>query len=230
MSSINAKILSFSKRKLRKRVGDGDCWDFAYNALKHAGGKLPKRLGPTSPVTYIWSSDTKSYADAIPGDILQFKEYIIRIDALGNRETFPDGSWKQYPSNYREITLGAPWHTQILKKKESDGQITIYEQNWQNSKGKTIKKVREHTFFIEPGTYKINRKRFKEIFKVNCPDPKATNINITVSIIGGTLKIYRPEPKASETASLVHSPSAQMASNLMIPKNKRIAVKNTYLV
>lgn len=228
MSIINSKILSFAAQNVGKKVDRGECWDLAYYALKHANGKTPKLEGS---LTYVWSSQTKSYANALPGDILQYKGYRIRVEAKGTfRIDLPNGGYQEFTSGYMEYTMGVPRHTQILKSKGANGQISIYEQNWTNTQNVLVKKVRINTQFLEAGTYTISRTRYKEIFKHDCPDPKLETITITVTHKGGTYKIYRPEEQVSETASLVHSPSAQMAFDLTIPKNKKIAVKNTYLV
>jgi|GEM_PF-5588395 len=232
MSTINSKILSYAGQKVGKKVDKGECWDLAYHALKHANGKTPKLMGPNNDLTYTWSSQPKNYANALPGDILQYERYKIKVEAKYIvREDFADGSSKETPwNNYMNYKMGYPRHTQILKAKGINGQITIYEQNWTNAQNVLVKKVRINTQFLEPGAYTINRIQFKKIFKEDCRDPKLENIPVTVSHTGGKCKIYRPEEQVNETASLVHSPSAQMAFDLTVPKNKEIAVKNIYLV
>jgi hypothetical protein len=64
--------------------GSTECWDLAEAAIEHArkaGYSIPKQ-----PSSYQWSSQTVSYTNAQPGDIMQFASYSEKV-------TNSDGSW-----------------------------------------------------------------------------------------------------------------------------------------
>jgi hypothetical protein len=72
----NPLIVKFAKKHFGKKVGDGDCWDFAHEALISAGGKHPDNQ------PYAWGKKLNwPQEQVMPGDIIQ----------TFNRKTNPAG-------------------------------------------------------------------------------------------------------------------------------------------
>ena len=62
--TINQKIVLWAKGKLGKKVGRGECWDLAEQALKQAGAQTSNDLGPVGDDTdYIWGEKVKNNKD-----------------------------------------------------------------------------------------------------------------------------------------------------------------------
>jgi hypothetical protein len=112
---LNAKVHEFAKASLGKPVGDGVCITLAVEALKEAGAKsFPfDRTGD-----YIWGDLVPNFKDALPGDILQFRDAVFRGQrSIGGGKTY------RWFAEY-------PHHTAIIAKVEQGGKlITIYHQN-----------------------------------------------------------------------------------------------------
>jgi hypothetical protein len=99
-TDLNAKVLEFALKNTGKKVGDGECWALAAQALAYAGAAPPKGyvFGQVVPLT-----------QAMPGDILQFY----------NANFIGDGYW---------MIVGRPHHTAIVQS--IDGyQIAVLNQN-----------------------------------------------------------------------------------------------------
>lgn len=73
----NKKIIEFCDTKLKKKVGNGECWDLANYALQYANAKWspPYEFG----VKINYKTDL-----VLPGDIIQFEK--VKIE-LGNGYT-----------------------------------------------------------------------------------------------------------------------------------------------
>lgn len=84
--SINQKIVTFCNNHRGKKVGDGDCWDFARTAVVHAGATGGHGHHPNKG-DYVWGKliyyqeQTKSGKKSsgktesiLPGDIIQFRD------------------------------------------------------------------------------------------------------------------------------------------------------------
>jgi hypothetical protein len=99
--TVSEKILKFCEANKDKKVGKGECWDLAKEALDAAGATWEAPYGFGKELTK---------KDAVePGDIIQFEK--VRIE-------YPDGSWKELPH-----------HTAIVYKVNAPGKFTMAEQN-----------------------------------------------------------------------------------------------------
>lgn len=189
MSIINQKIIQFARIWNKKHVrvwakgnfkAAGECWDLAYQGLKKAGAMTPHDLDLG---IYVWSSKIVSLEKAIPGDIIQYKEYKYeskRVNTSGKKEGY----------TYTEtVEIGLPNHTAILKAKKENGQVEVYEQNMGNKKT-----VHTNTYYLVAGEY------------------ESLNKKITVTVLGGKYTIYRPLKKVKK-AAIHHSEEGALSFN-----------------
>jgi len=126
-ANVSAQVVSFAEGKSGQRVGDGECFALADQALKKAGAKSAADYGTiTDDADYKWGKQV-SLADAKPGDIVQFRDYEVT-----RREEKEDGSWK-------ERTEKRPHHTAIVRSVDGNGLLTVIEQN--APKGSAVRKI-----------------------------------------------------------------------------------------
>jgi hypothetical protein len=70
---INKNIIAFVKTKIGKKVGKGECWDLAAEALNSASAKWDGNYGFGKEVNYK--------KDCVyPGDIIQFEGVILKYE------------------------------------------------------------------------------------------------------------------------------------------------------
>jgi hypothetical protein len=109
---LNQKVLEFARERLGQKVGDGECFALAFEALRHAGARRPTP-GP------VWGEPIDDVAEALPGDIVQFRdaEFVIRR-TVGRRTTIRSRSF--------------PKHTAIVaavKRTKGAVVLTVLHQN-----------------------------------------------------------------------------------------------------
>lgn len=112
---LNAKVAAFARDHLGRPVGDGVCITLAIEALRDAGAK---RLPLDDPKgDYAWGEPIDKMADALPGDILQFRDAVFRGKrTVGKRREYWDLEYKH--------------HTAIVAKVADRGKlVTILHQN-----------------------------------------------------------------------------------------------------
>jgi len=129
--ATNKDVIVYTKQAIGTKVGRGECWDLAQQALKFSGSiwKTPYQFG------FL----LKKGEQLLPGDIIQFSS--VRFEwTKGNRS-----GWKQ---------LGAPEHTSIIYAVK-DSQLQLAHQNVNG-----VRKVFLDTINLKnivSGTYKIYR-------------------------------------------------------------------------
>ncbi len=102
---LNKKIMSFVKTKLKKKVGTGECWDLAAEALNFSKAKWDK--------SYVFGKEINYKNDCVfPGDIIQFENVVIKY-AEGNKF-------------YKETLTH---HTAIVFQVKSKKEFRVAEQN-----------------------------------------------------------------------------------------------------
>lgn len=69
------KVYQWARQQLNKRVGVGECWDLADRALRQAGARTSTTTGPDD--NYDWGTPVNPVQAVIPGDILQFRNYMV---------------------------------------------------------------------------------------------------------------------------------------------------------
>jgi hypothetical protein len=102
---LNEQIIAYVNTKLKKKVGRGECWDLAAEALNQVGATWDGNLGFGQVV------DPKT-AVIYPGDIIQFEKVQVKY-TVGNAN---------FSASY-------PHHTAIVYKVLADGSYEIAQQN-----------------------------------------------------------------------------------------------------
>ena len=71
--SLNKKIIDFVKTKIGKKVGKGECWDVAAEALNTSGAKWDGN--------YKFGKEINYKTDCVyPGDIIQFEGVTVKYE------------------------------------------------------------------------------------------------------------------------------------------------------
>lgn len=170
-ADIGQNVLSFARRNLGRKVGDGECFALADKALRSAGAATAEDFCTIGQNTdYVWSSQNVQPANAQPGDILQFRDFSVRRDM---QKADGSSSWK---------TESRPHHTAVVVSARTEGGIvflTILEQNVDiGGTGRQPKKtVRQNEIPTSAGEIKSGR--------------DTTSYTVT-----GDLWIYRPVARA----------------------------------
>ena len=72
---LGDKVRTFAQENLGKKVDDGECAMLAMKALQAAGAKTTADFKVTGEVgDYVWGTLVEKFADAKPGDIIQFRD------------------------------------------------------------------------------------------------------------------------------------------------------------
>ncbi len=145
----NEEIATFARQNLNNRIGRGECWDLAEQALRAAGTRRPN---PDD--LYVWG-DSIQMTQMQSGDILQFENfrYDLRIETSN-----PDGSSSQSTSFG---TRGRPNHTAIIAGVGSHGSVQIWEQNVQG-----VRRVAQRDVYLIPTTWEEVNGRIKIVHTV----------------------------------------------------------------
>jgi hypothetical protein len=113
---LNEKVLAFARAKLGTSVADGVCTSLAIAALREAGAQTYPMAGRDGD--YVWGEPIESFKEALPGDILQFRNAVLK----GNKP-LPRGRWTSWHFEY-------PHHTAIVASVSPGGRrITVLHQN-----------------------------------------------------------------------------------------------------
>ncbi len=113
---LNAKVVDFARANLGKPVGDGICITLAVEALREAGAR-PTPFNITSG-DYVWGGPVEDLKDALPGDILQFRDAVFH-----GRRPIGRGRTATWHQEY-------PHHTAVVAKVEQGGKLlTVLHQN-----------------------------------------------------------------------------------------------------
>jgi hypothetical protein len=105
LPEINQSIVAFVQKNIGKKIGRGECWDLAANALNEANANWDGQ--------YTFGKTLKPLKDSIfPGDIIQFEKVSV------------------FKKEGNEIIKGNfPRHTAIVYQVYSAGKYQIAEQN-----------------------------------------------------------------------------------------------------
>jgi hypothetical protein len=113
---LNEKVVEFARSNLGEPVGDGICITLAVEALREAGAKRASFRDAKGD--YEWGELVPDLKDALPGDILQFRDAVFK-----GQRSLGKGRTTRWHQEY-------PHHTAIVAKVERGGKlITIYHQN-----------------------------------------------------------------------------------------------------
>ncbi len=162
-ASIAQQIMNFANQRMGTSHGDGQCFTLADDALKNAGAKSAADFGKvTKDADYVWGAAVKR-TDVKPGDVVQLRSY--RFDRKVETNN-PDGSGSE-TEDFQE----RPHHTAIVEQVNSDGSMTVLEQN--APEGSPV--VRNKLFF-SGGT------------------SESGNTKTTIKV-KGTIRFYRPQAR-----------------------------------
>jgi hypothetical protein len=131
VSPLNQRIVSFCKKSIGKKIGDGQCADLAYQALLLSGAESPDDFKDNpKPGDYVWGDFLychkvegskhleKGDRNAVkPGDIIQMRDVVIEHEEDSG----------EYVT--RE-TIDADHHTAVVSSVSADGlTYQVIEQN-----------------------------------------------------------------------------------------------------
>ena len=155
---LGEKVVNFARGKLGQRLGSGECFDLADQALRNASAKSAADFGSLAKdADYVWGASV-SPSDARPGDIIQFRDY--RYDRTIETSTREDSDFQERPH-----------HTAIVERVDGGGAITVLEQNAPDgSSGK-----RSQLFFSDVSTTTGGKKttiKVQGTFKFYRPQPR----------------------------------------------------------
>lgn len=104
--TINQRVLAFVQSNMGKKVGRGECWDLAAEALNNAGASWDGGYG--------WGVVLDPGKDSIlPGDVIQFKDVELE--------------WEEGNSRNR---MTMPHHTAVVMEVKAPGVFVIAHQNF----------------------------------------------------------------------------------------------------
>ena len=110
------QVISFARDRIGQRMGSGECFDLADQALRNAGAKSAADFGVVTPnADYVWGNQV-NLSDVHPGDIIQFRNY--RYDRTIETDTSINTDFQERPH-----------HTAIIERVDASGTLTVLEQN-----------------------------------------------------------------------------------------------------
>ncbi|SIN73379.1 hypothetical protein SAMN05444166_0518 [Singulisphaera sp. GP187] len=113
---LNQKVAEFAEAQRGKKVGDGSCVTLAVEALRSANAKR-FRLNRADG-DYVWGQRVDDFKDALPGDILQFRDAEFKGKKYLTRRR-----WISWHESY-------PHHTAIVSGASDGGKVlTVLHQN-----------------------------------------------------------------------------------------------------
>ena len=187
MATLNATVLQWTSGQVGKQIGAGECWDLADRALRQAGAGTSSDFGPTGDDDdYVWG-DEVALKDALPGDILQYRDYQMTTTTTID-VTFADGSGWTDKDEPHIVEVGHPHHTSILSRNPGDGSLTVLEQNYQGNKDRVRSSaIRWKNLPLRETTTRKQMKR-----QDNGKLESAVVVETVEVSVTGTLKAYRP--------------------------------------
>lgn len=185
--TLEQKVVTWATGQLNKKVGAGECWDLAEEALKQAGAKTSKDLGPVDADSdYVWGTKVTNLKDVEPGHILQLRDHKVTITTEVDY-TFADGSGDVATTS---DPLERPHHTAIVNSKiDSDGAIKTLEQNVKPG-GKVVQNQKLYTRDVAPVVTSTYEQKYNPHTKKTETATVVTTVTVTVE---GTIWAYKPK-------------------------------------
>ena len=135
------QVVNFARDRIGQRVGSGECFDLADQALRNAGAKSAADFGVVTPdADYVWGNQVH-LSDVHSGDIIQFRNY--RYDRTIETDTSINTDFQERPH-----------HTAIVERVDASGAFTVLEQNVPD--GASVQ--RSQLFFSAVNTNSAGRK------------------------------------------------------------------------
>jgi hypothetical protein len=180
--TINKKVQTFSAQRIGQTVGSGECFDLADQALRSAGAKSAEDFGTvTATADYVWGTEVRSPRGAMVGDIIQFRNYSLKIVTKTTiREDTGGGGYEEsFETEISTQTRGH--HTAIVDSVDASGRFTVLEQNVAK-----IRRVQRNELFFVSRT---------EPARVTRQGKITTTVNRKITV-QGLAWFYRPQPAA----------------------------------
>ena len=185
--TTNQRVVIWARGHVGKKIGRGECWDLADQALTHSGAASSAALGPMGDdADYVWG-DAVNLHDVIAGDILQLRDVVVttRVDT---EVTFTDGSGGS--TSFREKNLSHEHHTAIVDAVLGGGMLRILEQN----SPPLGKRVQRQTFPTQ-SSVSAPKTSFRNIKPERGKARPARVVETTSVSVTGTIRAYRPRKK-----------------------------------
>lgn len=163
------KVYEWARLQVGKRVGAGECWDLADRALRQAGARSSTTTGNAD--NYDWGTPVTPVQAVVPGDILQFRDYVVRTTVT---TTYPDQSTD---STWSEIIR--PHHTAIVAANHGAKGLVILEQNLRKSAP-----VQRNVLHLANGLIKTESKTISEAGPGGKRRPVPVVVTTTVEVTG----------------------------------------------
>ena len=111
LPTLNRKVVEYATGRVGEKVGDGQCTALASSALRFAGARrFP--FGGTGG-DYVWGRPVGSFREAIPGDVVQFRDAVYEGKAWVTPRRWV--SWHQ----------AYPHHTAIVSGVRDGGKVVV---------------------------------------------------------------------------------------------------------
>ena len=118
---LNEGVVKFSRDRVGKKVGDGECTSLAIAALESVGAKTTHDFGVSGiDKDYEWGTPVEKPADARPGDIVQFRDLVPVTKTVTKTAT---------GTTTRTATRNYGHHTAVIARNLGKGKFEVYEQN-----------------------------------------------------------------------------------------------------
>lgn len=128
----NQEVIDFVNTKLKKKVGNGECWELAAQALNSFDAKWDGK--------YVFGKEVNYKTGCIyPGDIIQFEGVVVKYEKDGTK-------FMEYMTH----------HTAVIYEVKETGVFTLAHQNIGNW-GKKVGLSPLDLKNITKGTFKIFR-------------------------------------------------------------------------
>lgn len=178
-ASLGEKVLQFATSKLNTKVGRGECWDLAEQALKVASAKTSNDYGKVKADSdYVWGLKVE-LASVQAGDIIQFRNYKVTLTKTTETSEGIDTQSKE---------IERPHHTAIVEKLNKDGSIQVIEQN--------IEAEYASANFDTPDGANLLVRRSKLYFSNSTTTSEQNSEKITLKIeVTGKFWFYSPQLK-----------------------------------
>jgi hypothetical protein len=198
--SINQGVLAYARSNRGKLVGRSECWDLPERALASTKKAQTSTdiMGDINldddKVDYVWG-DLIQVKDIVPGDIIQFRDYVILIKT----ET------KYLRSDVQPYWFGRPLrrphHSAIaLTKLDKDGVVSVLEQ-WHKHPVQEGKIYTQDIVFESDGSEDYNNNKIPpgqkyDTIRQFLKKAGATKFHRTITITtSGTYWVYHPKKK-----------------------------------
>ena len=186
--NFNPAVLIWASGKVGQSVGAGECWDLANSALTKAGAGASSDFGPTGVDSdYIWGDEVSDLKDALPGDILQYRDF-SQTTTTTTTVVFKDGLEQ---SNAPWTEINRPHHTAVISKNPGNGALTVLEQNYGGNK----EKVKSTAIRWKDAATKTTVTK-KVVKREDTGKSEMATVTVVVDVsVSGTLTAFRPKAK-----------------------------------